>query len=438
MADCCDASLRQLLQEMVRPEVLERILTSFSRATGLRAVLVGHDGQVQLTPAGLEQSCGFCREIQSIPLGRQKCCLSYARAGAEAVKYGEPYIFRCHAGLVAWAAPVMAGERHLASIICGQVLMWEPEDFFWEEIEEMTRPLGIPPEKLMRLAHQLPVIPADKVQAAAEMLFVTANHIMQTGYITLQQKREIAAQQARLGEEMQARKLLEQTVKGLNGKEIVPYSLQKEHELAGWVRRGDRGGAYRLLDGLLADILQRFPGDTKEVKARILELLVIISRAAVEGGANLKDLLEMNSAYVEELSRLETCDDLCLWISKVMGQFLDSVGVSQNIKNLNIIRKAVEFIRNHYNEHITVEVIARAAYVSPCYLSRVFKKELGCTVIEFLTRTRVEEAKKLLSIPEYTVTRVALEMGFEDSSYFSKVFQRVEGISPSQYRQKAQ
>ena len=54
-------------------------------------------------------------------------------------------IFRCHAGLVLWAAPLMVEGEHVATIICGQVLMWEPEDFFWEEIEEYTRPLDLIP-----------------------------------------------------------------------------------------------------------------------------------------------------------------------------------------------------------------------------------------------------------------------------------------------------
>lgn len=427
-----------LLEEMVPPAVLHRILTSFRRVTGLKVVLVDRKGHIQFTQQSPQLFCNFCQEIRSTPLGLKRCEESYARAGAEAVKYGEPYIFRCHAGLVALAAPITVAERNLASIICSQVLMWEPEDYFYEEIDEMTKPLGLKSTNLMELAHQLPVIPADKVQAAADMLFAIANHIMQTNYVSLMQKREISAQQARLSEEIRVRKKLEETINTLKIRVQQPYSLQKEQELASALRKGDKAQAFKLLDDLLSSIVQRFSGDTKGIKARITEIMVVMSRAAIEGGASLRELLSINSTFMEELTQLDSSEYMYSWLAKVMEQFLNSVMKAKDEKYQNIISKSVEFIRSNYSSRITVDDIARAVYISPSYLSRVFRKEFGCTVLEFLTKARVEESKKLLVKPEYTVSRVALETGFEDSSYFSKVFRRVEGISPSNYRQKAQ
>ena len=64
-------------------------------------------------------------------------------------------------------------------------------------------------------------------------------------------------------------------------------------------------------------------------------------------------------------------------------------------------------------------------------------KELGCTIMEFLTKIRIEEAKKMLRDPQYNVVQVADALGFKDPGYFTKVFKKSEGITPSQYRDKA-
>jgi two-component system response regulator YesN len=126
-----------------------------------------------------------------------------------------------------------------------------------------------------------------------------------------------------------------------------------------------------------------------------------------------------------------------LWIKKALGVFLDNMDDARCVKNMQVVNSAVDYIRTYYQRRLTLEEIAQQVYVSPSYLSRLFKKEIGCTVIELLTKVRVEEAKKVFHDPKYTVRQVAAEIGFEDANYFSKVFRRIEGITPSEYKQKA-
>lgn len=425
------------LQELTDIGFLRQILFSFSKATGLQAVIVDSEGDILVTPEGKEDYCEFCQMVRKSPKGIFKCRRSYARAGIEASKYGKPYIFRCHAGLIAWAAPILIDEQYLGAIVCGQVLAWEPEDFFWEEIEDMTRGLELDVGKLIESAKKLEVLSGQRIQAAADLLFIVANQVMKTGMITLQQRRAISEQQARLGEEIQARKVLEEALKKIDNLSVRGYSLDKERELVSHVRIGDKNTSNRLLNELLAEILQRYNGNTKEIKARILELLVIISRAAVEGGAMLKNLLALNSQYVEEFTNLDTTEELCHWIVTVTQQFIETIEEGKGIRNLQVVQKAGDYMRNNFRKKITVEDVAHAVYLSPCHLSKIFKQELGCTIMEFLTKVRIEEAKKLLRNPKYNVIQVADDLGFKDPGYFTKVFKRSEGITPSQYREKA-
>lgn len=423
------------MEDIVDMRLMERILGTFSKATGLRVYIVDLEGKIIVKPIDSVGMSNFCQQVQKV--GKSRCKRCYARAGKEAAKYGEPYIFRCHAGLVVWAAPLMVEDLHVATIICGQVLMWEPEDFFWEEIEEYTRPLELDSRRLVETARDLPVISADRVQAIAEMFFETTNHILLTGMVSLHQLREIAAHQALINEEMQNRKLLEHSMQRLNASTSLMNFLKKEQELSVKVRQGDRHAAHQALDSVLADLLEKYPGNTEEIKARIIELLVILSRATIEGGANPKELLTLNCRYIEEINRIQSLGEVCLWVKKVLGVFLDNMEDARCIKNLQVVQSAVDYIRNHYQQRLTLEGIAQKVYVSPSYLSRLFKKEIGCTVIELLTKVRIEEAKKVFHDPKYTVRQVAAEIGFEDANYFSKVFRRLEGITPSEYKQKA-
>lgn len=426
------------LTSIVEVDVLKQILLSFSKATGLRAYIVDTEGNMLVTSRKKRQRyCDFCQLIRSSEEGVCKCKRSYAQAAHEAGKYGKPYIFRCHAGLIVWAAPIVAEKQCLGAIVCGQVLMWEPEDFFWEEIEEMTRGLNLDITRLIEAAKKLEVLSGERVQAAADLLFLVANHVTKTAMVTLQQQKVISDQQARLGEEIQSRKILEEALRKVNHLTSRGYPLEKEQELTCRVRKGDEAGAYRLLNEILAQIVADYGEDTREIKARILEIVVVLSRASAEGGAKLKDLMSLNSLFVEEFATLRTTEEMCRWLIDVTGKFIKCIREGRAAHNSQAVQKAVDFIRDNYQQKITLEDVSRAVYLSPSHLGNIFKQELGCTVMEFVTKVRIEEAKNLLRDPRYNVIQAAYALGFKDPGYFTKVFKRNEGITPSEYRTKA-
>ena len=87
-------------------ESLEKMLQYFSVISGLKVQLVDENGETMVSTENHVPDCRFCHLIKSDPKGEKKCCRSYARACREAAKYGEPYVFRCHAGLISWRSPL--------------------------------------------------------------------------------------------------------------------------------------------------------------------------------------------------------------------------------------------------------------------------------------------------------------------------------------------
>jgi two-component system response regulator YesN len=97
------------------------------------------------------------------------------------------------------------------------------------------------------------------------------------------------------------------------------------------------------------------------------------------------------------------------------------------------MQRAVQYLYDHYAETITLEGIAEALHVSPYYLSHVFSREKKFSLFSFLSQLRMDRARELLAEGECTVKEVAGAVGFGDPNYFSKVFKRRFGSSPTQY-----
>jgi signal transduction histidine kinase/AraC-like DNA-binding protein len=100
-----------------------------------------------------------------------------------------------------------------------------------------------------------------------------------------------------------------------------------------------------------------------------------------------------------------------------------------------LVRQAMAYIHQHYAEPISRADLARHVALSEDYLTACFRKELGVTPIAYLNRYRVQQARQLLTDTSKSVTEIALEVGFSDSGYFSRVFRREVGLSPDAYRQ---
>jgi two-component system response regulator YesN len=217
--------------------------------------------------------------------------------------------------------------------------------------------------------------------------------------------------------------------------DMGPFSYPFQHEQAVMdkIRSGDRKQAKEALLKLL-DALFSSNAGIETIKACVLELLIVLSRAAVEGGANLEQLTLLNFDCISRLTRCSTGEQVYYWMMEALDRFMDNILENRGSMNRRIINKACEFILANCHRNISLEEAAGSVHLSPFYFSRLFKHEKGCTFVDFLTKVRVDKAKKMLKIPEYTIHCIASEAGYQDASYFCRVFRQETGMTPSQYR----
>jgi two-component system response regulator YesN len=101
-----------------------------------------------------------------------------------------------------------------------------------------------------------------------------------------------------------------------------------------------------------------------------------------------------------------------------------------------VIEGAKKYIQTHFKDNkLSLEQVARAVAMSPCYLSAIFKPESGQTLREYITSLRLKRAKELLEVTAYRVGEVGYAVGFNNPTYFSTIFKKYFGISPAEYRE---
>ena len=125
---------------------------------------------------------------------------------------------------------------------------------------------------------------------------------------------------------------------------------------------------------------------------------------------------------------------LCYKLQEIVETFSESMFNYTPSKNNELAKKAVLFIAQHFNEPLILEDIANHVHLHPSYFSTLFKQSTGSSFKEYLNMVRIEESKRLLANTDFSIIDIAVATGFEEQSYFSKVFKKYTGLTPTQFR----
>ncbi|MDY0042085.1 MAG: PocR ligand-binding domain-containing protein [Desulforhabdus sp.] len=380
----------------------------------------------------------FCYTIRTSMTGRKKCLKDVNRAIQISLKTGEPYIFQCHAGVIEFTAALMDAENNAAAFVCGPVLLRHLDSY--TEQHFLSRMEGLPLDKavLMKLLTTIPVRSERKVQAAADLLFLIASYFSRIDLLARHQQLEISRQQSLLAEEIFLGKILQSDDYVLPSQPVhTGGSFYKEKELIDLIKIGDRKKAKALLDEILGPALFRSNEHLGILKARALEVVFVIARAAVEAGANLEEILGFKYQCVQNLSKDDGQETLYYFLMKAFDQLFACIYQNRNIRHTAVFTKAKEYIWKNYNQEISLRGLADAVGMNPYYLSHLFRKEMGTSFQQYLTSVRISIAKSLLQQTDKSMIDICLEVGYQDPSYFAKIFKRNEGVQPTEYRKKA-
>ena len=149
-------------------------------------------------------------------------------------------------------------------------------------------------------------------------------------------------------------------------------------------------------------------------------------------GAAALEESEKENALEQGGVSMETAMD---YAEKILQKAIEIRDKNSGNKNRSILENSIEYIKNHYmDENMSLNAVAQVANISANHFSALFSQNIGQTFIEYLTGIRMEHAKELLRCTGKRASEIALEVGYKDSHYFSYLFKKTQGMTPSDYR----
>ena len=407
-------------------EIAKGIVDSFSAGTGVHCRLYCNDGDLIYEQGDNVSGCAFCRKMSELTGSNLHCEKVHLYGAYQAERFGGRYIYFCPSGMAYFSSPIIVGGSIAGSLVGGPVLIMDIEDYLAGDNLPKNH---IPPAYIAKFREALSTFPQmepSRLSHLSNLLFACTVYVSDSSH-TLFLARNGQAQQQSINEYIQYLKSTDH---------VPPYPVEKEQELTAAITQGDKATASRLLNEILGHIFFSTGGKLEVIHARVMELLVVLSRAAVYGGADVEQIFGLNYRYLREVERMNTPDDLALWLSGILDRFTALVFDLVDIKHKDVIYKALDYMKRNYASKLTLEETAAHINLSPSYFSKVFKEELGCSFNTYLNELRIEKSKAILLSGSASILEICDLVGFEDQSYFTKVFKKVTGVTPGKYRER--
>ena len=214
------------------------------------------------------------------------------------------------------------------------------------------------------------------------------------------------------------------------------YLMEKERLLLAAFRRGDIKTGKKILKEYLNFMASSVTNDLVITRLRAIELVVLMSRTAARDGRNSGELLKNNNRYIKRLQETGSLEEIAANMNTITEQMAADVFSFHGVRHSSVLRRAERFIWDNYTRKISLEEIAAYSGLSAPYFSTIFKEEMGENLSSYLNRLRVEKASNLLMTTGKTLSEISEICGFEDQSWFSKIFKKYNGISPGKFRDK--
>ncbi|MED1558650.1 helix-turn-helix domain-containing protein [Bacillus paramycoides] len=174
----------------------------------------------------------------------------------------------------------------------------------------------------------------------------------------------------------------------------------------------------------------------RDVKNKGIVAITLATRYAIEGNLPPDIAFALSILYIQTIEQLDNVDSVSRLSKDALHTFADRVKEYNAQKFSKVVTKCMNHISKNVYDGISLNELANHLDITPTYLSKLFKKEVGMPLSEYIQKERVEEAKKLLTLTTYPLSDICAWLNFNDQSYFIKVFKKSTNMTPRQYREK--
>lgn len=340
----------------------------------------------------------------------------------ESVRWGEHQAFFIAPGIMSWIVP-MVDKTELKGGLCGGYILLEDDPNSAHAAVNYFVGEGAKRKDAQAFCEGLKLFEQERVRGAADDLYDLFYQYSGWNPLSLNRNRDQMQMQRQIAEEIHQRKVEQNRA----------YPYDDERILLSLIRVGDRAGARKMFNKMLAAMFLYSPKPVV-VRARAIEMMGYLVRTAVEDSPLAEPLLERHMMWIEQIVETKDFDDLCNVLMEALDDFMNSIFL-QGVNPVGpAVSKALDYIAEHYTDAVTLEEIANAAGLSTFRIAHLLKEATGKTALQNVHYLRIQEARRLLESSEMSCTDIAYETGFGDQSYFIKQFRKWMGITPAKYR----
>lgn len=325
----------------------------------------------------------------------------------EARRWQGRYTYYCPIGLVFSA--VCIPETDLA-VIAGPVVMGELPDTL------MDLPDAVDPEQIRKLC----VCTADQLRHIGIIMEMSACGLRYRPDAAYD--RNIIAPEATEAEESAL----------MHNSFPIMHQLEEDLRLA--IRQQDKARAREVLNLLLRYVYSPHPDQFPLIRSRAIQLVYLLSNLAAPEDSSPRDTELYRKVYIPALQHAASLEEVDITLAEMLHLYVDYTFDFSEVRHSDTIHRVTDFIKSHYAGKLTLEQIAASVHLSPSHISGLFRKETGQTVSAYISYVRIEKSKQLLKTTQLSISEIASLCGFEEQSYFSRVFRKQTGVSPKAYR----
>jgi len=365
-----------------------RIVKFYEKASNCRAFVMG--------PESIDPNliCSNCCNEKTGADTKEKCAFLHAEAVNKARQSGGSYIYLCLKKLAFWTSPFYSGERLAGALISGGI----------KGLEENN----------------------SKIKSLAKIMLLCANHL---SHINNAQKNITS-----INTENAEAPLTNQEKQNI---EKFACRLDTERMLFACLRRGDKEEGQKILDKLLDILYMEVRGNFPAFRLKALELAVLLSRAVSDPKDIMDNIsLENTNRCMKKIEECASFDEIKTILAAITDRMSGMIFSFQGVRHFSALKKAERYIWKNYTRKLSLKEIANASGLSAPYLSMVFKEEMGENLSNYLNRLRVEKAAAMLVTTNLPISEITFACGFEDQSWFSKIFKNFTGLTPGKYRER--
>lgn len=175
----------------------------------------------------------------------------------------------------------------------------------------------------------------------------------------------------------------------------------------------------------------------RDIRYHFVITVALIARYCIEGGMHHQVAYSLSDFYIQKADNLNSVEQISE-LHKIMT--IDYTKKMKLLKKNTICSKPIvmliDYIYNNIHTRITHVELAKFVDLNPCYLSKLFKKEMGLTISEYIQRKKIEVAQNMLKYSQYSASEISSILAFPTQSYFTEVFKKYVGMTPKKYCEK--